>query len=152
MIIFLDFDGVVHPVSFPLKDPFSALPLFETWLRQHPEVDVVVSSAWRKERTLDDLKGFFSPDLQCRIIGKTPHLKGDLNMRGQRETEVLQWLSDAGRRGDAWVALDDDEQAYVSNHRLVSTYSDGVLTVEHLTKLDVHMMRAKSGGSGHSST
>jgi hypothetical protein len=53
-VVFLDFDGVLHP-----DPPSNELPLFcramllEEWLVQHPDVCVVISSTWRLKRSLD---------------------------------------------------------------------------------------------------
>jgi hypothetical protein len=48
MILFLDFDGVLHPAPQPGQggeERFISLPLLEKVLRALPHVDVVISSA-----------------------------------------------------------------------------------------------------------
>ena len=47
-ILFLDFDGVLHPGN---RGTFERAPMLEMWLLKHPEVDVVISSSWRIENT-----------------------------------------------------------------------------------------------------
>ncbi len=44
MILFLDFDGVLHPVNNYVggKTDFRRLPLLEDWLREYQEVHVVI--------------------------------------------------------------------------------------------------------------
>ena len=46
MILFLDFDGVLHPEPSLAKDAFCRLPLIEEILQDFPQVQIVVSSAW----------------------------------------------------------------------------------------------------------
>ena len=77
ILLFLDFDGVLHPQyegqqQVPDEVAFCHLPRFEELLRDFPEVDVVISSAWRKQITLDELKNYFSEDIRTRIVGATP--------------------------------------------------------------------------------
>lgn len=47
MILFLDFDGVMHPDLCPRSEWFERLPMFERWLRGHDQIEVVISSSWR---------------------------------------------------------------------------------------------------------
>lgn len=71
--MFLDFDGVLHPATV---DPgqvhlnFQQLPLLEFLLREVPSVVVVISSSWRLQRPLSELRGLFSPDIPARIIDR----------------------------------------------------------------------------------
>ena len=46
MILFLDFDGVLHPNSDD-SEHFSCAPLLWELLRRHPDVRVVLSTGWR---------------------------------------------------------------------------------------------------------
>ena len=52
-VLMLDIDGVLHPGQ---SGTLIYLPLLETWLRAHPDVDVVISSNWRETHTLDELR------------------------------------------------------------------------------------------------
>lgn len=47
MILFLDFDGVLHPYPCKPEQAFSAAPRLLAVLDDFPHVDVVVSSSWR---------------------------------------------------------------------------------------------------------
>ena len=60
MIVFLDFDGVMHPAYAANKDYFSHRDVFEAVINAFTEVRIVISSAWRKDIPLHILKGFFS--------------------------------------------------------------------------------------------
>ncbi|PWF55503.1 HAD domain-containing protein [Massilia glaciei] len=113
MILFLDFDGVLHPEHerepTPADRVFCHLPRLETILRDFPRVEVVISSMWRHDYTLTELRTRFSPDIAARIIGATPladYVEGKY-VPARRENEILDWLALNLRDGDAWIALDD---------------------------------------------
>lgn len=105
MILFLDFDGVLHPFHRP-QGALTRLPDFERVMRDYPEVDIVISSSWREGYTLAELRGFFSDDIAARIIDVTPVLPavGPLCVR---EAEIDAWRSLRGRSTEPWVAIDD---------------------------------------------
>ena len=107
MILFLDFDGVLHRYGCKQSDLFGQLPLLEAWLFQHPGVDVVISSTWRLTRSIEEIRGFFSPALRPRIVGVTPKLNGDSPERFVREAEVAMWLRGSDQPWKAWAVLDD---------------------------------------------
>lgn len=104
-IIFLDFDGVLHPDGVGL---FSRLPVLESFLSRMPEVEVVVSSTWREDHTLEELREFFSPALRERISGVTPSLEDGYELGG-RQKEIQSYLETQNLDHDAcsWIALDD---------------------------------------------
>jgi hypothetical protein len=99
MILFLDFDGVLHP-RHPRTDRsdeenlyFCYLPRVEKVLRDHPEVRIVVSSDWRLRRTLDELRACFSTDIRERVIGTTELVRQNLESDdGQRQLQVETYL------------------------------------------------------------
>lgn len=112
MILFLDFDGVLHPaVCATDTELLCRRPLLEDVLRECPHVEIVISSTWRESRTLDQLRAFFSPDIGARIVGVTPQwqdLQNESSMGTYvRQAEIEGWLRQAGRAWEAWVALDD---------------------------------------------
>lgn len=123
MILFLDIDGVLHPLM-PRRDrpqseagQLSYLPRLAKVLSQYPEVQIVISSTWRVTRTLDQLRVLFPEDLQHRVVGVTPVLD-EARYPGGREIEALAWL-DAHAPGEEWVALDDCAPCWTSLWRLV---------------------------------
>jgi len=107
MILFLDFDGVLHPLNRE-DGALSRLPQLEITLRKFNEIDIVISSAWRQEYSLTQLRGYFSDDIQRRIIDVTPVLD-HLDNRYLRQAEIDLWLRNAGREYEGWIALDDSE-------------------------------------------
>lgn len=112
MILFLDFDGVLHPQydgePTPADVVFCHLPRFELILRDYPAVDVVISSTWRHQFPIEYIKARFSPDIAGRILGGTPQLASpDEYAPDLREREILAWLAASGRTNEPWLALDD---------------------------------------------
>ena len=71
-ILFLDFDGVLHPEHCHESKHFCCLPVLEDALRQAPEWQVVISSTWRLQKSLDQLRSRFSADIAERVVGETP--------------------------------------------------------------------------------
>jgi hypothetical protein len=111
MVLFLDFDGVLHPVNRP-DGALSLLPHVERVLRDYPHVEIVISSAWRTDNSIDTLRAFFSSDIAARIIGVTPDFYVpffNLDYRYIRELEIRAWLKDSHREHESWIALDDIE-------------------------------------------
>lgn len=114
MIVFLDFDGVLHPF-FPLPDRtdaenavFSCLPAFEGMLRKYPHVNVVISSSWRLRKSPAEVLGLFSEDIRPRIIGFNPPSPGTTgNDPGARMKECEAWLETHDQTTTPWLALDD---------------------------------------------
>jgi hypothetical protein len=104
VVVFLDFDGVLHP-----DPPTSDAPLFcragllQQFLLQHPGVAVVVSSTWRKTRTLAQLQGLF-PDWSDRVVGVTSE---SIEANYARQFECEAWMRENVDPWTPWVALDD---------------------------------------------
>lgn len=106
IILFLDFDGVLHPIPTGDQGVFYHLERFEELLCSHPRLDVVVSSSWRLTYPWDEIKGFFADDLQERIIDKTPNIPG-----GSRYEEIQAWLKENSSHSE-WLILDDQPDEF----------------------------------------
>ena len=145
MILFLDFDGVLHPETFQSGTQLlSRLPLVEEVLREYPLLALVISSAWRlryknSESALAELKLHFSPDIAERVVGVTPDYRNlDENdapdgLSGYvRHWECLTWMRKHRYPGTPWMALDDraylfrpfTENLMVLNNREAFTKND----------------------------
>lgn len=112
MILFLDFDGVLHPEPcFDRAKLFCFLPRLESVLHEFSNVSIVVSSTWRDSRSLDDLRGFFSEAIRHRVIGTTPNWRDCtdiLEIIGfQRHAEIEAWLRNSPEPWESWIAIDD---------------------------------------------
>ena len=102
MMVFLDFDGVLHPEPCADDELFCHLSSIEEVLREYPHVLVVISSAWRlayRHRAISRLRKYFSQDIARRIVGVTPdYRRADetLAPKGlgllRRQWECIGWL------------------------------------------------------------
>lgn len=117
-LLFLDFDGVLHPhdagdvrdvdgmmefVSVRDDAPlFCRLPLLLDALRDHQDVRIVISSSWRRLYERHELRAFLG-ELADRYLAEIPHLNGH-----NRHDEILLFLQQHRLRAVHWLALDDD--------------------------------------------
>jgi hypothetical protein len=110
-IVFLDFDGVLHPDGG--RERFSRLPAFSDWLRSRPQVYVVISSTWRALHPWNELVGLFDADIQPRVVGATQlYSKIDPEpeprwLLYKREAECRHWIMSNALATQPWAALDD---------------------------------------------
>ena len=110
--LFLDFDGVTHPLHCHESKHFSCLHGLEEVLREMPSVEVVISSTWRHQYSLHKLKSRFSVDIADRIAGVTPTMPDFTQLPERlcgfpRHAECLQWMRTHRLPFDAWLAIDD---------------------------------------------
>lgn len=150
MILFLDFDGVLHPVGSTEKQYFSKLPLLEKFLRDEaPCWQVVISSSWREYFTPAQLFEVFSPDIRSRIIGITPaddehSLHATWGAQASlypREIQIRHFLAQRGLSSEDWVALDDVKgwfrETETNNHLVLCNRETG------LSEGDLERLRLK---------
>ena len=114
IILFADIDGCMHDFGATTKDYFCYLPRVEAVLRSFQEVEIVISSDWRKLHTLEEMRGHFSPDIQPRVIGVTPCFSFDAYAVGIRLAEVQAYLRKNNLDPKRWVALDDFPDNFMS--------------------------------------
>lgn len=133
MRIYLDFDGVLHPI--PTKaGPLEFIHLFEGVLREFPHVEVVISSSWRKDFDFETLQGFFAEDVSRQVIGITP----DLGLR-RRVHEIKAHLKESGYHGP-FIVLDDAAGEFPKNYPpLILCEASVGLTFELLDELRVRL-------------
>lgn len=108
MILFLDFDGVLHPHP-NAGVQFTNAPRVWELLARHPEVSIVFSTGWRFECSVEALRQLATVQggehLADRFIDATPLLRHDTDA-GSRERDCRAWLA-ATRHAGPWLAVDD---------------------------------------------
>jgi hypothetical protein len=112
MILFLDFDGVMHPAN--QSDLFCREEHLARVLHDFSSVEIVISSSWRETHALKNMQTFFLTELQNRIVGVTPviEIRESADLPGVRLREIIQYLGDTGNQHRRWVALDDSPELF----------------------------------------
>jgi hypothetical protein len=116
-ILFLDFDGVLHPEFCHESRHFCCLPVLEDVVRQVPDCELVITSTWRLQQPFERLHERFSSDVAARIVGVTPRI-GELIdvphplISYEREAECNAWLRTHDRAYLPWLAVDDRPWLY----------------------------------------
>ena len=144
-LLFLDIDGVLHPIgvdySFSSRF-FSHLPRLEELLREFESVDVVISSDWRLAESIEQLQRYFSADIRHRIIGATPQIDPNAAVHHRRQLEIQAWLDGNGSSNAEWVALDDWPSSFEAGFaRLVLTDSTRAFDQDSFQELRSHFLR-----------
>ena len=99
-VLFLDFDGVLHPTTHG-SALLSQLPLLESALEGR-DYSMVISSSWRFHMEMEDLEKHFSFSVQNKIVGVT----GDAYIGAYaRFHEINAYAMQNGITN--WRALDD---------------------------------------------
>lgn len=139
MILFLDFDGVLHHENVTLKrchpvarrylkpnesrflthdgklaegkNLFEHADRLAATLAPFPEVRIVISSTWREHFRPDKILSFLPLALAGRVIGHTPRCDKYGGV-GSRLDEVLAYLDGNGFSAAPWLALDDQAQLF----------------------------------------
>jgi HAD domain in Swiss Army Knife RNA repair proteins len=111
-VLFIDFDGVLHPspehgslgpsALYMQVGPLGWLPLLCGALREHGDVEVVVHSSWRDVFSVEELSEMLS-DLGERRIAVAPP--------GARHSAIEAWLRAEGE-GIEYLVLDDDASEF----------------------------------------
>ena len=107
-LVFLDFDGVMHPAGCDTSRYFCNLAQFEAVMREHAKVAIVIASTWRNAYPLSELRRNFSPDIAARIVGKTPTIEDNGDEHG-RYQEIREFLKHPKLAGARWIAVDDSD-------------------------------------------
>lgn len=135
MILYLDFDGVLHPDEVYIvkgKVVLRAEGKLFMWadrlaeaLADRPAVRVVLSTSWVREVGFRKAKAALPEMIQERVIGSTFHTRmaggwaTDSGGDWFGKTRYEQIASDVRRRGigQQWVAVDDDVKGWSESAR-----------------------------------
>lgn len=103
-LLFLDFDGVLHPIDCAEDAYFCRIPLLEMLFKTaNSNLGIVISSSWRHHHTYEELLSFLPEAISRRVVGTTGSAYiGKL----ARYQEIRVFLSEYRGCSD-WLALDD---------------------------------------------
>ncbi|TCW64262.1 HAD domain-containing protein [Burkholderia sp. SRS-25] len=122
-VLFLDFDGVLHPENVfllhrrgpTLQDSpghrlFEHCELLEELLASYCDVHIVLSTSWvrRYRGSIHRVSHRLTPGLRVRVIGATYHSRMDAAEFAQAPRGMQVWGDVLRRKPSAWLALDDD--------------------------------------------
>ncbi|WP_282365361.1 HAD domain-containing protein [Pseudomonas sp. PS02290] len=132
MIIFLDFDGVLHPDSVfmapsgpSLREEgtlFMWMPLLESVLAQYADARIVLSTSWVRNLGFSRAKKRLSKNLQDRVVGSTWHSSMAKEWTDQilwdqstRYHQIIRYVV----RGNIskWLAIDDDAEGWGAQYQ-----------------------------------
>lgn len=127
MILFLDFDGVLHPDAAYLENRqpvlraegslFMWAPLLVELLDELPHVRIVLSTSWARELGFDRARRWLPETLRKKVIGSTWHSAMRRHPEGMhrayptwwdtatRYEQIKRYVERAGL--DHWVAVDE---------------------------------------------
>lgn len=134
MILFLDFDGVLHPDGVYLRlngqielraegELFMWSPHLVDALAPHQDVKIVLSTSWARNIGFQRARAALPAELQTRVIGATWHsamgrgwpdqIPWDNQTRYEQIQAYLSRLSTPAR----WLAVDDDDRGWGDSDR-----------------------------------
>lgn len=116
-LLFVDFDGVLHPANAETQaERFCWLPLLEELLATHKDVAVVVHSTWRYEYRDEELRA---------LLGKVGELFAGGAPRGPREQAIESVLQANKGRVNSYLVLDDAPNEFTQG-KLNTVFVDGL--------------------------
>ncbi|MEM5434703.1 HAD domain-containing protein [Paraburkholderia diazotrophica] len=137
-VLYLDFDGVLHPENVwrrpgigpyvatpPGHRVFELAPLLAQALEPYPDLQIVLATSWVRVLSFTRAARRLPASLRARVIGATYHSRMDAAsfLEMPRGVQILADVS--RRRPAAWLALDDDAEGWAPAWRthLVRTHA-----------------------------
>ena len=100
-LLFLDFDGVLHPTQLTSESPFNRVHILEEALTDH-QPGIVISSSWRFTHNLEKIQKVLPSSIASLIVGATG---SPVVGKYPRFNEISTYLRINGQAD--WKALDD---------------------------------------------
>jgi hypothetical protein len=119
VLMFLDIDGVLHPISAGVQFVDSCVKSLAEAISEF-NVEIVVSSTWRESYSLGELRSLLAP-LQKPVIDVTPVID-DPFVYYVRYREVIQYLEIKGQSDRSWIAVDDTAGFYPTSAPVFLTH------------------------------
>lgn len=131
-IVFLDFDGVLNCADGPIGKRgllglcCERIAMIDTLCRVTTAA-VVVSSTWRLDQGVSDLRGLLKDHgFTGMVLDKTPYLPGS-----ERGDEIACWLSNNDWRKPFVIIDDDADMGDLKPYLVKTSFTDG-LQLRHI--------------------
>lgn len=145
MLLFLDYDGVLHPDAAYLiggrpvlksdGELFMWAPVLVDLLQPYPELKIVLSTSWVRVLGYSRARDYLPQAIREKVIGGTWHSAMRRHAEGSHRTDaswftessryqqISRYISRADRSAGAWLAIDDDSEGWpdAQRERLVET-------------------------------
>lgn len=112
VILFVDFDGVMHATGGATA-PLEYADLLAEMLEPYPGVEIVLSSSWVETFGFDDTRAMLPESLQRRVVGTTYNRAGQPG--DSRYAEIARYVEQHSIT--KWLALDDDDRDWPADLR-----------------------------------
>lgn len=151
MILFLDYDGTLHPlwtfeeglervIATPYRGPLlTEVRVLERILEPYlPRLEIVLSSAWAHSRGLEAARDMLPKILADRVTESIWLRELELDYRSTLITRfrcIQMWL-ERRRPGyvGPWLALDDDDELWPADQRHHLVHALGTLKCERVQR------------------
>lgn len=104
LLLFVDFEGVLHPAGSKAKDRFQSVSLeIVNAVARRCDAGIVITSGWREKTDSRNFKGLF----QGRLLGATPWSAASTT----RGIDVAAFLEGFGH-SIPWIAIDTHAEQF----------------------------------------
>ena len=151
-ILFLDIDGVLNSMASHMYNEYllgedhrelhkALCPIATSNLRflleKRPDLNIVISSTWRKVFKLNGVKDILKKYgiKKSRVVGVTPLLEVRLSGSSPRGREILHWLSK--HKTESFAIVDDNSYDFTNHKELKGK----ILYTDTITGLTMHDVR-----------
>lgn len=137
-VLYLDFDGVLHPdevyrykgrlvLKYDGLELFEWAPLLVGLLAPYPAIRVVLSTSWVRVLSFSEARDWLPLELSARVIGATWHSRMDKDwwLGLSRYQQVT--LHARRHKIKRWIALDDDTQHWPEDDREQLVHTEPLL-------------------------
>lgn len=110
-LLFLDFDGVLHPEDDIKTSFFCNMPYFLDFLQHFPEVEIVLHTTWLLESSLAQLKKNFPEEIQYKIIDSCTPTQFDDN---GGYLDIKNFINNKYPHS-TWLAINDKKHLFIDH-------------------------------------
>lgn len=145
-LLFLDFDGVLHPVMANEHEKFRPEAIHSVnKILDELGAKAVLSTAWRMESSIDRFNSWF----KGRIVDSTPVHELGRNKEHSRYHEIIGFLKSHEWSHIPWIAIDDKRShfpasspAYITNAEVGVTSKDAenIILIGRSMKFALHSL------------